>query len=165
MVCIDVLSRSYSLRLSSEVKYTRLVRVCVFDLTICALFAQAAEEKENLTNSVATSAQGIFSSLVDCLADPDTDTITKQAALLVVQSCALAFGRSHSNQLVDLIDRVGLLVQEECLEVKGSVLATIAAMIKGLKQEAVPHLPKVMLALKSLAHLVGAQSLCSASQL
>lgn len=92
---------------------------------------------------MATSALGILSSLKITLSDPAVDVVTKQTALSVLQACTMVFGKTHPTHFMDIMECVGLLVQGDILELKGSALATAAALIKGLKQGAVPYLPKV----------------------
>lgn len=92
---------------------------------------------------MASAALEICDPVIELIKNPDSDQVMKQMGLAAIQSSVLVFGGQHSAKFVNVLDCIPDIVAEGSRGLKGSALATVAAVVKGLGLATVPYLPKV----------------------
>ncbi|GMH37225.1 hypothetical protein BSKO_05098 [Bryopsis sp. KO-2023] len=92
---------------------------------------------------MAAAALSICDPIKNLLSDPKSKIEVKQLAMGAIQSAVVVFGPSHPGGFPGVMEAV-LKFASHNLASKGSAFVTMAALVKGLKTEAVPHLPKLV---------------------
>lgn len=92
---------------------------------------------------MASVALEICDPVIELIKNPESDQVMKQMGLAAVQSSVLVFGGKHGDKFVNVLECIPDVISEGSLGLKGSALATIAALVKGLGLATVPYLPKV----------------------